>query len=528
MTPAAGRHLIGGASANAAEASERFRAVSPRTGQEMGPEFPEATPKEVDAAVAAAGSARATLSSADPSVFADLLEAVAGQLETASGELLEVADQETAIGTARLTGELSRTTGQLRLIGSWVRSGEHLEATIDHADPSATPPQPDLRRLLIPLGPVAVFGASNFPLAFGVAGGDTASALGAGCPVVVKAHPGHPATSELAGRAVAAAVSECGLPAGTFSLLHGSGTNVGAALVTHPGITAVGFTGSLAGGRALYDLAAQRPEPIPVYAEMGSVNPLLVTGGAIRERGQAIADGLATSLLLGTGQFCTSPGLIFVPIGTDGDQFVSALVDRLEGGSVGPMLTRRVLDGLRVRVAETQAKPDVWEILRGGDGKDGELSHPVVVLVTTASAVAADPELLEEHFGPVSLVVRYHGEQDLLPALKSIRGTLTFTVHAAVDEPDSLRTVSEVMAARAGRIIWNGYPTGVAVAPAMHHGGPYPATTSSLHTSVGTTAVRRFQRPVAHQNAPGAMLPAALRDENPLGLIRRVDGHLQL
>jgi NADP-dependent aldehyde dehydrogenase len=524
MTPVAAAHLIAGVERG--DSGHDFTAVSPYTGQPIGPSFPEATAADTEAAVGAAAAAAASLRSAEPDVLADLLDAIARHLENGEDEIVATADEETAIGRPRLQGELARTAGQLRLIAAWVRSGEHLEATIDHADASASPPRPDLRRMLIPLGPVAIFGASNFPLAFGVAGGDTASALGAGCPVIAKAHPAHPATSELAGRAICAAVSEQRLPPGTFSLLHGSTHSAGQALVTHPELAAVGFTGSLAGGRALFDLAARRPSPIPVYAEMGSVNPLLVTRAALRERGDAIAEGLGASLLLGTGQFCTSPGVVFAPAGPEGDEFVAALIGWLRQGSIGQMLSRGVLEGLRTRVTETRARSGV-ELLHEGPVDVGEgLRHPIVVLSTTASSVAADRALLEEHFGPVSLVVRYTDDDDLLPALRAIEGTLTFTVHAGAAEAGALLPVQDLMIERTGRVIWNGYPTGVAVAPAMHHGGPYPATTSALHTSVGTTAVRRFQRPAAYQDVPPELLPSALHEDNPLRIPRRVDGRL--
>jgi NADP-dependent aldehyde dehydrogenase len=404
-----------------------------------------------------------------------------------------------------------------------VASGDQLEAIVDPPDPDRVPPRTDLRRMLIPLGPVAVFGASNFPLAFGVAGGDTAAALAAGCPVVVKAHPAHPATSELCGRAIAAAVAATGFPAGFFSLVHGRGADVGGALVREPAIAAVGFTGSLAAGRALYDLAAARPTPIPVYAEMGSVNPLLVTPAALAERGDDIADGLAASLQMGAGQFCTSPGLLLIPSGDAGDAFVERLVSVLGDGPPGCMLTASIRDALVEQVAHTRTVAGVEVLLEGGptDGPGSLLG--ATVMAASAADVVAQPELVEEHFGPASLVVRYadDGERDAVVA--AVPGSLTFAIHAGADEVERLVDLQALMAERSGRVLWNGFPTGVAVTPAMQHGGPYPATTS-LHTSVGTTAIRRFQRPVAFQDAPQAALPPALRDGNPLGIRRLEDG----
>jgi NADP-dependent aldehyde dehydrogenase len=379
--------------------------------------------------------------------------------------------------------------------------------------------------MLLPLGPVAVFGASNFPLAFGVAGGDTAAALAAGCPVVAKAHPAHPATSELCGRAIAEGVAARGFPPGFFSLVHGPGAAVGGALVREPAIAAVGFTGSLAAGRALHDLAAARPTPIPVYAEMGSVNPLLLTPAALAERGEEIAGGLATSLLMGTGQFCTSPGLILVPGGTDGDAFVERLVSILGESPAGCMLTASLRDTLVERLDATKAAPGIEVVLEGGapEGEPGALLT-ATVLTTTASEVVAQPALLEEHFGPASLVVRYEDDDERDAVVEAVEGSLTFTIHAGAEEAQDLAGVQALMAERAGRVLWNGFPTGVAVTPAMHHGGPYPATTSSLHTSVGTTAIRRFQRPVSFQDAPQEVLPPALQDGNPLGIRRLEDG----
>jgi acyl-CoA reductase-like NAD-dependent aldehyde dehydrogenase len=519
-----GANLVAGAERRPAGAPT-YTSVDPRTGTAGTVAFAEATAADVrDAAQAAAAAARAN-DGTPPQRTADLLEAVAARLEARAAEIVATAGGETGLPEARLTGELARTVAQLRMFAEHVAGGDHLEAILDPPDPARVPPRTDLRRMLVPLGPVAVFGASNFPLAFGVAGGDTASALAAGCPVVVKAHPAHPATSELCGRAVAEGVADAGFPAGWFSLLHGTGAEVGGLLAREPDITAVGFTGSLRAGRALFDLAAARPTPIPVYAEMGSVNPLLVTPAALAERGEAIADGLAASLLMGAGQFCTSPGLTLVPAGPDGDAFVARLVDALAQSPAGCLLTSGIRDALTAQLGRTRELPGVDVLLEATvpDGAAGaQLSAGV--LTAPSAAVLAHPDLVEEHFGPVSLVVRYGDDAERDAVLSTVEGALTFTLHAGAHEGAELAGVQAAMARRVGRVLWNGFPTGVAVTPAMQHGGPYPATTSSLHTSVGTTAIRRFQRPVAYQDAPQEALPPALRDDNPVGLRRLVDG----
>jgi NADP-dependent aldehyde dehydrogenase len=520
-----GANLVAGQERRAPE-SDTYTSIDPRTGAAGAVAFAEATDGDVRDAAQAAAAALEAVGEVEPARTAALLDAVAGRLEARGATIVATAEAETGLDAARLTGELARTAAQLRMFAELVASGEHLEATIDPPDAGRVPPRTDLRRMLVPLGPVAVFGASNFPLAFGVAGGDTASALAAGCPVVVKAHPAHPATSELCGRAIAEAVAEAGFPAGWFSLVHGTGARVGQRLAGEPAIAAVGFTGSLRAGRALFDLGAARPRPIPVYAEMGSVNPLLITPAALAERGDALADGLAASLLMGTGQFCTSPGLTLVPAGAEGDAFVARLVAALAERPAGCLLTGGIRESLVAQLAETTALPGVEVLLEASvpaDAAGGALLS-AGVLTAPVAAVLEHPGLVEEHFGPVSLVVRYAGEAERDAVLATVEGALTFTIHAGAEEASALAGVQALMASRVGRILWNGFPTGVAVTAAQHHGGPYPATTSALHTSVGTTAIRRFQRPIAFQDAPDAALPLALRDANPLGVPQRVDG----
>jgi NADP-dependent aldehyde dehydrogenase len=522
--PLTGANLVAGTERRAAGAAT-YTGVDPRTGTAGSVAFHEATAADVHEAATAAAAALALTHGWPAARFVELLTGVADRLEDRAGAIVPAAELETGLDAGRLTGELARTVAQLRMFAGLVASGDHLEAVIDPPDATRVPPRTDLRRMLVALGPVAVFGASNFPLAFGVAGGDTAAALAAGCPVVVKAHPAHPATSELCGRAIADAVAAARFPAGWFSLVHGTGAEVGGLLATEPAIAAVGFTGSLRAGRALHDLAAARRRPIPVYAEMGSVNPLLVTPAALRERGDAIADGLAASLQMGVGQFCTSPGLILVPAGDEGDAFVDRLAQALRDGAAGCLLTVGIRDALVRQLAATRSLPGVEVLVEGREpGVAAGAFLPATLLTAPAAAVAATPDLVEEHFGPASLVVRYGADAERDAVLDAVEGALTFTIHAAAGESAELAPLQWRMADRVGRILWNGFPTGVAVTPAMQHGGPYPATTSSLHTSVGTAAIRRFQRPVAFQDAPQDALPPALRDGNPLGIRRLEDG----
>ena len=473
---------------------------------------------ELAAAALAAAPITAAASDLERSAW---LTAIADRLDASAAELVALADSESSLGTPRLTGELARTTAQLRLFGAVVRDGGYLEATIDHANPQATPPHADIRRMLRALGPVAVFAASNFPFAFSVAGGDTASALAVGCPVIVKAHPGHPGLSRLTATLVIEALAEAGAPDGTFGLIEG--LDEGIALVQHPAITAVGFTGSVRGGRALYDLAVNRPTPIPFYGELGSINPVLITESAITERGADLAAGLAASFTMGVGQFCTKPGVVFVP---EGAGFESALVEAVGDPSSGTMLTESIAHAFATGIAELSSRDDV-EVLAGSPASTGDETGSTIVLRTTAAAVLADPEtLLEEHFGPATLLISYTDRAEAIAAIAAVQGTLTATLHAG--EGEEIDEVVAALSAVAGRVLFTGWPTGVGVTWSQQHGGPWPSTTSSMFTSVGATAVRRFLRPVAFQDAPERALPEALREANPLGIPRRVDGVLQL
>jgi acyl-CoA reductase-like NAD-dependent aldehyde dehydrogenase len=499
-----------------------FHAVDPRSG-EPGRAFAEATPDDVHAATAAAAAAFAAPAVRDDGRRAELLSDAAARLRGAAEEIVAVCMVETGLAEARVRSELERTWRQIEAFAAVVEAGDYVDAIIDLADPDARPiPRPDVRRMLVPIGPVAVFGASNFPLAFSTAGGDTASALAAGCPVVVKGHPSHPGTSAVVARELRAAVASTGLPEGTFALLQTSGVEVGEALVDEPAIAAVGFTGSLAGGRALHDRAAARPRPIPVFAEMGSVNPIVVTPAALRARAASIAEGLVASVASFGGQLCTKPGVVFVPTGADGEAFVADVAARLDAAEPQVMLNERLRDALAARVDELA---EMAEPAGGGGPEDGPgFRFAPTAFRAAAADLAREPGLLEERFGPVVLLLGYTSEAELLEALDRVDGQLTGSVHAEAEDEALVRTLVEVLAARAGRLVFDGFPTGVAVTHGMHHGGPYPATTAPGHTSVGMTAIGRFLRPVAWQNAPASALPPALRDENPLGIWRRVDG----
>ncbi|MFI9241064.1 aldehyde dehydrogenase (NADP(+)) [Streptomyces sp. NPDC053086] len=500
--------------------------VDPRTGKQREQVAVEATAQEVDAVVRAAHATRGAL--ADRTVRAAFLRSAAAGLDAARDVLVDTADAETALGPARLTGELARTTYQLRAFAGIVDEGAFLDVVVDHPDDTATPPVPDLRRYKVPLGVVAVYSASNFPFAFSVAGGDTASALAAGCPVVVKAHPDHPALSELVAKVLRRAAAAHGIPEGVVGLVHGF--EAGVELIEHPLVAAAGFTGSVRGGRALFDAAAARPVPIPFHGELGSLNPVLVTEAAAAERAEEIGGGLAGSMTLGVGQFCVKPGLVLVPSGAGGDRLVKSLTDAVSDSEAGVLLDHRMRDNFVAGVAERAQLPDVDSPVTPGAG--GEHSVSAGFLTVPARKLAAQGAydlLLEECFGPVTVVARYADEDEAKAVLSRLPGNLTATVQLSSEEAAGDGRGPELLAELtplAGRVLVNGWPTGVAVAPAQHHGGPYPATTSTS-TSVGGTAIERWLRPVVYQNAPEALLPQELRDDNPLGLPRRFNGVLE-
>lgn len=486
----------------------------------------EATAQEVDAAVRAAHDARGAL--ADRAVRAAFLRTAAERLEEARDTLVEVADAESALGPVRLTGELARTCFQLRAFAGIVDEGAFLDVVINHPDDTTVPPTPDLRRYKVPLGVVAVYSASNFPFAFSVAGGDTASALAAGCPVVVKSHPDHPALSELVAKVLRRAAGEHGIPEGVLGLVHGF--EAGVELVKHPLVAAAGFTGSVRGGRALFDAAAARPVPIPFHGELGSLNPVVVTEAAAEERAEAIGTGLAGSMTMGVGQFCTKPGFVLAPAGAAGDRLLKSLVAGVSDTDAGVLLDHRMRDHFLAGIEERTRLADVESPVTPGAG--GEHTVSAGFLTVPASRLAAGGEydvLIEECFGPVTVVARYESADEVTAVLSRLPGNLTATLHLSEGEGAGEGRGAELLAELtplAGRVLVNGWPTGVAVAPSQHHGGPYPATTSTS-TSVGGTAIERWLRPVAYQGVPEALLPVELRDANEAGVPRRYDGVLE-
>lgn len=515
-----GAGLIG--AERSAEGTSTIAAVDPATGAELPGRFHEATDEEVDRAVEAAEAAFEANQGQDSETTAHLLDRMAEEIEGLGDVLVDRVVAETALGEGRVRGERGRTTAQLRMFAELVREGSWVDARIDPGAPDRRPtPKPDVRRMLIPLGPVGVFGASNFPLAFSVAGGDTASALAAGCSVVIKAHPAHPGTSELVAEALGRAVASAGVHPGTVSMIHGARPEVSLALVRHPKLQAVGFTGSLTAGRALFDAAAARPSPIPVHAEMGSVNPLFVLPGALDERGVTIAEGLVASVTLGAGQFCTNPGLVFGMDGDGLDRFIRDVAENLSAMPAFSMLYEGIAEGYARGVDELAGVPGVEAVTRRDrEGRGVSAS----VLTVEADVFQRERRLHEEVFGPSTLVVRCREMAELERIAASLEGNLTATLHGTSDDLDAAGTLIRLLQRRVGRLIFNGFPTGVEVCAAMHHGGPYPATTDVRSTSVGTAAIYRFARPICYQDFPQQTLPRELRDRNERGIWRLVDG----
>jgi NADP-dependent aldehyde dehydrogenase len=496
--------------------------IDPRTGEVAEVVTQESTSEQVEAVCRTAGTAAAPLERMGRRGRADLLRAMADTLEGHRDAIVQLADRETALGTTRLNGELTRTCFQLRLFAEVLEEGSYVEAAIDTPAETAMGPRPDLRRMLVPIGPVAVFGASNFPLAFSVPGGDTAAALAAGCPVVVKAHHSHPATSQLCGELLQAAAHDAGAPAGTIALVHG--LEAGAALVAHPVIRAVGFTGSLAGGKALVDIIEERPDPIPFFGELSSLNPVVVTPRAASERPAELGQGIVGSFTLGAGQFCTKPGLVLVPTDAGGDALVEEMSGAVAKMSAQVLLNAGIAAGYERGLARLQEAPGVDVLARGQDDQGSGYRAVPTLLTTSARALSA--AVTEECFGPVAVVARYSAEDDLLEAMQRLPASLTATVLRGRGESDLPGRVAQSLRHRAGRFVFDAYPTGVAVSWAQHHGGPWPST-NSQHTSVGTTAVRRFLHPVSFQDAPSDLLPRELRD-GPVDIPRRIDGQLVL
>ena len=518
-----GRSLIGFSLGS--EQGSAFHAVNPADATELPPAYYSASLADVDAAARLAEDAFLVYSRVPGKARAAFLRTIASRIDALGETLALRLVQETALPAARAQSEMGRTCAQLRLFADVVEEGSWVNARIDPALPERKPlPRPDLRSMLRPLGPVAVFSASNFPLAFSVAGGDTASALAAGCPVIVKAHPAHPGTSELVGAAVRESVREHGLPEGVFSLLFDAGIEIGTALVQHPAIKAVGFTGSRAGGLALMKAASSRIEPIPFYAEMSSANPVFVLPGAMRERGEQIAASLHASITLGAGQFCTKPGMVVLNNDDMADSFAAKLREMVSASPQFTLLNRGIQSAYQRGSGERAAQAQLLAQGRAGDASGFHVT--AAAFEVSGDELAANSSLSDELFGPSTLLVRSSSREQLLDIARGLEGHLTATIHGTPQDLADYRDLVEILERKAGRLIFNGFPTGVEVSHAMVHGGPYPATSDSRTTSVGSMAIFRFARPVCFQGFPGDALPPELQDPNPLGIWRLVEGKL--
>jgi len=519
-----GTSIIGFRSASASGNSSK--AIDPSSGQPIEPPFFNVDASAVDEAANLAHDAFLEYSRKNGAERAAFLREIASQIEALGDPLVERAMKETGLPEMRIKGETARTTGQLRLFASLAEEGSWCQARIDTAIPDRAPlPKPDIRSMLRPLGPVAVFAASNFPLAFSTAGGDTASALAAGCPVIVKAHSSHPGTAELIARAVQNAARETGMPDGVFSLLFGSGREVGSALVSHPRIKAVGFTGSTGGGTALMKLAAERPEPIPVYAEMGSVNPVVLLPKAVEANGDSIAAGLHGSATLGVGQFCTNPGLVFIRKDESGDALIKAFVEKMSETAAQVMLNptiRKAYDEGVQRLAVNEQVDSL--VVNDSAAESSACLGATAVFEADAATLLEDKSLSHEIFGPGTTIIRWQSKEELVAAIESLDGQLTGTIHESDTDLEDFADTLPVLERKVGRLIYNGFPTGVEVCHSMVHGGPFPATSDGRSTSVGTHAISRFARLVAFQDTPSAVLPDELKDGNPLGIHRLEDG----
>lgn len=517
-----GKNIIGfGLSA---EGTETFRAFNPTNLTELPELFYSATAGEIEKAVEKASQAYEIYRRKSGKEKAFLLRTIADKIEALGSSLIERAVMESGLTEARLTGERGRTTNQLRLFASLLEEGSWTEAIIETAIPDRKPAaKPDIRKMLRPIGPVVVFSASNFPLAFSTAGGDTASALAAGNPVIVKGHPSHPGTNELVGHAIIDAAKQTGMPDGIFSTLNAAGYQVGQSLVTHPHVKAVAFTGSFAGGRALFDIAGKRDEPILVFAEMGSVNPVILLPGKLHESTVQLAEALAGSITLGSGQFCTNPGIIISLKGKDTDAFITALSDKIKAARPELMLNDRIKNNFDALASKAITEREVSLLAQSEATGAGIEGRPMVAKVRGSDFIKK-PSLAEEIFGPYSLIIECADKQELLTVVKSFKGQLTATIMGNPDDIGEYKSVISTIEEVVGRLIFNGVPTGVEVCHAMQHGGPYPASTDSRFTSVGTDAIRRFVRPVAFQDAPEPYLPEELINVNSLNIWRKVNG----
>jgi 2,5-dioxopentanoate dehydrogenase len=521
-----GRHLISG---NPVESTGgQFQALNPTTGELLATSFHEAGATEVDAALKAADEAFDALRTAEVETRAKFLDALGDEIVALGDELLNRAHAETALPMARLQGERARAVGQCKLFASLIREGSWAMPTIDHAIPDRQPlPKPDVRRVMQPIGPVVVFGASNFPFAIGVVGTDTVCALAAGCSVVVKGHPAHPGTCEMLATAVYAALEKVGLSAGCFSLVHGRSNELGAALVQHPLAQAVAFTGSLKGGRALFDLAVSREVPIPFYGEMGSVNPVFLLPGALAQRGAQIAENYIGSVTLGVGQFCTNPAVVVGARGAALDGFVQAAADAAGKWAPSTMLHAGISSAYDAGTKAICATEGLSVAGQSAAAPSSAASQAACIIYRTELRnLEAHEHLQHEVFGPCSIVTSCDGKEDMLRFAKQLQGQLTATIHGTEDDLREYADLVRVLERKVGRIIFNGFPTGIEVCPSMHHGGPYPAATHSFFTSIGTGSIYRFVRPVCYQTFPDFALPVPLREDNTTGAMRNVDGQL--
>ena len=502
-----------------------FQARNPRSDEPLACEFFDASLLQVDEAMELAAQAAEELHGIRHEKKAKFLEAIAERILAQGEALLELCRAETALPIARLTAERGRTVAQLRMFADAIREGSCFELRIEHAIAGRTPrPKPDLRSMQRALGPVVVFGASNFPLAYSVAGGDSASAIAAGCPIIVKAHPKHPGTSELVAFAICKAAQETGMPQGTFSLLHGNSVRVGMDLVRHPLTKAIGFTGSLAGGRAIFDAAMTRDEPIPVFAEMGSTNPVFFLPEILREKAKELAQTLSRSVQLGVGQFCTNPGLVFIIEDETSASFIEELSACMSTADVGHMLHEGIAAAFTERTARLEAIRGVERKSKPPSREEGTCTAHPALFVTDAETFRAQSVLGEECFGPSTLVVLCASSEQMLTLASELHGQLTASLHGNSNDLNKFEALARILEDKVGRLVFNNMPTGVEVCAAMQHGGPYPATTHSQSSSVGTTAMRRFMRPICYQSCPTAVLPVELRDENPQKMPRWVDG----
>jgi NADP-dependent aldehyde dehydrogenase len=520
-----GNNFIG--HAKSAKGSQTFKAVNPADGKMLDPSFHEATSEEIDQAADKAEAAFKVYRNKSGQEKAEFLETIADEILLLGDDLIQRCTSETGLPEARITGERGRTMNQLKLFASVLREGSWLDARIELAQPDREPlPKPDVRSMQIALGPVGIFGASNFPLAFSVAGGDSASALAAGCPILVKAHPAHPGTCELVASAIVNAIHKTNMPEGTFSMVHGTSVDVGMAIVKNPFVKAVGFTGSYRGGKALFDAACRRPAPIPVYAEMGSTNPVFILPGALQEKREDIVQGLTASVTLGVGQFCTNPGLVIIERSEEFDSFKNAAIKSFKETISGVMLTSAIQDAYQQGTERLAAFKTVELLAKGQVEGKGFQGNPSLLQMAAENFIA-DDQFEEEVFGPSTLIVTADKKSDLLKIADNLGGHLTTTIWANNHDLENYQELIDILKIKAGRLIINGFPTGVEVCHSMIHGGPFPATTDSRSTSVGTTAIRRFTRPICFQNAPDSCLPDELKNDNPLNIWRLTNGEFK-